>query len=142
MFDYEVLCLIWWVLFGVLLVVFVIIDGFDMGVVVLLLVVVCIDGQWCQVINIVGLVWEGNQVWFILGGGVIFVVWLVLYVVSFFGFYLVMFLILLVLIICLVVFKFCFKCDDVFWWVWWDGVFCFSGVVLLLIFGVVVGNVL
>ena len=106
MFDYEVLRLIWWALLGVLLVAFAITDGFDMGVAALLPAVARTDGQRRQVINTVGPVWEGNQVWFILGGGAIFAAWPALYAVSFSGFYLAMFLILSALIIRPVAFKF------------------------------------
>lgn len=80
--------------------------------------------------------------WLILGGGVIFVVWLLLYVVSFFGFYLVMFVILFVLILCLVGFKFCSKMFSECWCNIWDWVLFIGGFILVLIMGVVVGNVL
>ena len=142
MFDYEVLRLIWWALLGVLLVAFAITDGFDMGVAAMLPAVARTDGQRRQVINTVGPVWEGNQVWFVLGGGAIFAAWPALYAVSFSGFYLAMFLILSALIIRPVAFKFRSKRDDASWRARWDGALCFSGVVPPLIFGVAVGNVL
>lgn len=142
MFDYEMLRLIWWALLGVLLVAFAITDGFDMGVAALLPAVARNDGQRRQVINTVGPVWEGNQVWFILGGGAIFAAWPALYAVSFSGFYLAMFLILLALIIRPVAFKFRSKRDESAWRARWDAALCFSGVVPPLIFGVAVGNVL
>ncbi|KAF0806692.1 cytochrome d terminal oxidase, polypeptide subunit II [Alcanivorax xiamenensis] len=141
-FDYEVLRLIWWALLGVLLVAFAVTDGFDMGVAALLPAVARSDGQRRQVINTVGPVWEGNQVWFILGGGAIFAAWPALYAVSFSGFYLAMFLILSALIIRPVAFKFRSKRDEPAWRARWDAALCFSGVVPALIFGVAVGNVL
>ncbi|MBF5057796.1 cytochrome d terminal oxidase, polypeptide subunit II [Alcanivorax sp. 521-1] len=142
LFDYDVLRLIWWALLGVLLVAFAVTDGFDMGVAALLPAVARNDGQRRQVINTVGPVWEGNQVWFILGGGAIFAAWPALYAVSFSGFYLAMFLILVALIIRPVAFKFRSKRDDAAWRGRWDAALCFSGVVPALIFGVAVGNVL
>ncbi|MFP1679213.1 cytochrome d ubiquinol oxidase subunit II [Alloalcanivorax sp. C16-2] len=142
LFDYEVLRLIWWALLGVLLVAFAVTDGFDMGVAALLPAVARGDGQRRQVINTVGPVWEGNQVWFVLGGGAIFAAWPALYAVSFSGFYLAMFLILVALIIRPVAFKFRSKRDDAGWRARWDAALCFSGVVPALIFGVAVGNVL
>lgn len=60
MFDYEILCFIWWLLIGVILVVFMIFDGFDMGIGCLLLLVVCNDDECWIVINSVGVYWEGN----------------------------------------------------------------------------------
>ncbi|AFT71316.1 Putative transmembrane cytochrome bd-II oxidase subunit II [Alloalcanivorax dieselolei B5] len=141
-FDYEMLRLIWWALLGVLLVAFAVTDGFDMGVAALLPAVARSDGQRRQVINTVGPVWEGNQVWFILGGGAIFAAWPALYAVSFSGFYLAMFLILSALIIRPVAFKFRSKREETAWRARWDAALCFSGVVPALIFGVAVGNVL
>ena len=84
--DYETLRLIWWLLLGVLLIGFALTDGFDMGVGALLPFVAKTDTERRVVINTVGPVWEGNQVWFILGGGAIFAAWPPLYAVSFSGF--------------------------------------------------------
>ena len=75
MFDYEILRLIWWALLGVLLIGFALTDGFDLGVATLLPFVARNDAERRTVINTVGPTWEGNQVWFILGGGAIFAAW-------------------------------------------------------------------
>ena len=74
-----------------LLIGFAIMDGFDLGVGILLPFVGRNDGERRVVINTVGPVWEGNQVWLILGGGAIFAAWPPLYAVAFSGFYLAMF---------------------------------------------------
>ena len=66
--SYETLRLIWWVLLGVLLIGFAATDGFDMGSAILLPFVGRDDVERRTIINAVGPVWEGNQVWFILGG--------------------------------------------------------------------------
>lgn len=58
--DYLMLKMIWWLLLGILFIGFVVIDGFDMGVGVMLLFVVEIDVECCVVINMIGLIWEGN----------------------------------------------------------------------------------
>jgi cytochrome d ubiquinol oxidase subunit II len=92
--DYDILRVIWWGLLGVLLIGFALTDGFDMGVGALLPFVAKTDVERRVAINTVGPVWEGNQVWFILGGGAIFAAWPPLYAVSFSGFYLAMFVIL------------------------------------------------
>ena len=91
MFDYEILRLIWWALLGILLIGFAVMDGFDLGTAVLLPFVARTDIERESSINTVGPVWEGNQVWFILGGGAIFAAWPALYAASFSGFYLAMF---------------------------------------------------
>jgi cytochrome d ubiquinol oxidase subunit II len=104
--SYDVLRVIWWGLLGVLLIGFALTDGFDMGVGALLPFVGKTDTERRMVINTVGPVWEGNQVWFILGGGAIFAAWPPLYAVSFSGFYLAMFVVLAAFIVRPVAFKY------------------------------------
>ncbi|MBO1040325.1 cytochrome d ubiquinol oxidase subunit II [Brucella pituitosa] len=140
--DYETLRIIWWVLLGVLLIAFAAMDGFDLGVGILLPFAGRTDVERRIVINTIGPVWEGNQVWLILGGGAIFAAWSPLYAVSFSGFYLAMFLILFALILRPVGFKFRSKRDSVAWRTGWDWALFIGGFVPSLIFGVAVGNVL
>ena len=140
--NYDTLRLIWWLLIGVLLVGFAITDGFDLGSGILLPFVARNDLERRVVINSVGPVWEGNQVWLIVGGGALFGAWPQLYAVSFSGFYLAMFVILTALILRPVAFKFRSKREQPQWRQRWDAVLCFSGFVPALIFGVAVGNVL
>src|ERR1700760_3241568 len=103
---YEILRLIWWGVLGVLLIAIAVMDGFDLGTAILLPFVGHNDGERRVVINTVGPVWEGNQVWFILGGGAIFAAWPPLYAAAFSGFYLAMFLVLAALILRPVSFQF------------------------------------
>ena len=140
--TYDVLRVIWWVLLGVLLIGFAMTDGFDMGVGALLPFVAKTDIERRIAINTVGPVWEGNQVWFILGGGAIFAAWPLVYAVSFSGFYLAMFAILAALILRPVAFKYRSKRDGKSWRSTWDWALFVGGAVPALIFGVAVGNVL
>ncbi len=140
--SYDVLRFVWWLLIGVLLVAFAITDGFDLGTGMLLPFAGRNDLERRVIINSVGPVWEGNQVWLILGGGAIFAAWPQLYAVSFSGFYLAMFVILVGLILRPVAFKFRSKHEDAKWRGRWDAVLFFSGFVPALIFGVAIGNVL
>ncbi|TYB87939.1 cytochrome d ubiquinol oxidase subunit II [Oceaniovalibus sp. ACAM 378] len=140
--SYDALRVIWWLLLGVLLIGFALSDGFDMGVGVLLPFVGKTDVERRIAINTIGPVWEGNQVWFILGGGAIFAAWPPLYAVSFSGFYLAMFLILAALIVRPVAFKYRSKREDPRWRTTWDWALFAGGAVPALIFGVAVGNVL
>ena len=87
MLDYATLKFIWWLLVGVLLVGFAIMDGHDMGVGTLLPFVGKGDEERRVVINTVGPHWDGNQVWFITGGGAIFAAWPLVYATAFSGFY-------------------------------------------------------
>lgn len=140
--SYEVLRVIWWLLLGVLLIGFAMTDGFDMGVGALIPFVGHTDTQRRVAINTVGPVWEGNQVWFILGGGAIFAAWPPLYALSFSGFYLAMFVVLACFIVRPVAFKYRSKRDDPTWRNRWDWALCLSGGIPALLFGVAVGNVL
>ena len=142
LFDYATLRLVWWALLGVLLVGFAVTDGFDMGVGALLPFVARTDIERRVAINTIGPVWEGNQVWFILGGGAIFAAWPALYALSFSGFYLAMFLVLLALILRPVGFKYRSKRPDPAWRSRWDWALFVGGAVPALIFGVAVGNTL
>ncbi|MEX0921684.1 MAG: cytochrome d ubiquinol oxidase subunit II [Rhodovibrionaceae bacterium] len=142
LFDYETLRVIWWLLLGVLLIGFAVMDGFDMGVAMLLQLMTESDTERRILINSVGPVWEGNQVWFILGGGAIFAAWPPLYATAFSGFYIAMFLILAALILRPVGFKFRSKLEEPRWRATWDWALFIGGAVPALIFGVAVGNVL
>ena len=73
-------------------------DGADLGVAMLNPFVAKRDVERRVLFNAIGPVWEGNQIWFILGGGAVFAAWPLLYAVSFSGFYLAMLLVLLSLI--------------------------------------------
>lgn len=140
--DYATLRLIWWALLGVLLIGFAVFDGFDLGTAMLLPFVGRTNTDRRVLINSVGPVWEGNQVWFILGGGAAFAAWPPLYAISFSGFYIAMFIVLVALILRPVAFKFRGKVDNPLWRGIWDWALFLGGLVPSLIFGVAFGNLL
>jgi cytochrome bd ubiquinol oxidase subunit II len=142
MFDYEIMRLVWWALLGILLIGFAVMDGFDLGVATLLPFVARTDIERRIVLNTIGPVWEGNQVWLILGGGAIFAAWPMLYATAFSGFYLAMFIVLAALIVRPVAIKFRSKIENTRWRSTWDIAIAVSGVVPALIFGVAFGNVI
>ncbi|WP_292528250.1 cytochrome d ubiquinol oxidase subunit II [Methylocystis sp.] len=142
MLDYMTLRLIWWALLGVLLAGFAVLDGFDIGVAMLHPFIARSDAQRRVTLNTIGPVWEGNQVWFILGGGAVFAAWPPLYAVSFSGFYLAMLLVLIGFILRPVAIVFRGKREERGWRETWDWLFFVSGVVPALIFGVAFGNLL
>jgi len=138
--DYDTLRLIWWALLGILLIGLAVMDGFDLGTAMLLPFVGRNDIERRVVINTVGPVWEGNQVWLILGGGAIFAAWPPLYATAFSGFYLAMFLVLLALILRPVGFKFRSKFVGADFRSFWDWALFVGGFVPALVFGVAFGN--
>ena len=140
--DYVTLRHVWWVLLGVLLIAFAIMDGADLGVAMLLPLVAKTDAERRVLYNVIGPVWEGNQVWLIVAGGVIFAAWPLLYALSFSGFYLAMMLLLVALIVRPVAIKYRSKIESVAWRRNWDAIWCASGLVSALVFGVAIGNVM
>jgi cytochrome d ubiquinol oxidase subunit II len=142
MSAYELLRLTWWAVLGVLLIGIAVMDGFDLGAAMLLPVIGRTDMDRRVILNTVGPVWEGNQVWLILGGGAIFAAWPPLYAVAFSGFYLAMLLLLTVLILRPVGFTFRSRVQDPRWRGAWDGGLFLGGLVAPLVFGVAFGNVL
>ena len=140
--DYATLKVIWWLLLGGLLAGFAIMDGVDLGAAIMLPFVGRTDSERRVAINTVGPVWEGNQVWLILGGGAIFAAWPALYAASFSGFYLAMLLVLAALILRPVGFKFRSKMPGATWRSSWDWLLFVGGLVPSLVFGVAMGNLL
>jgi cytochrome d ubiquinol oxidase subunit II len=142
MLDYPTLKLIWWLLVGVLLVGFAIMDGHDMGVGTLLPFVGRSDVERRVVINTVGPHWDGNQVWFITGGGAIFAAWPLVYATAFSGFYWAMLAVLWALFFRPVGFDYRSKIQHPLWRSTWDWGLFIGGAVPPVIFGVAFGNLL
>lgn len=140
MLDYETLRVIWWFLLGVLLIGFAVTDGFDLGTAALVRVLGRDGDERACVLETVEPIWEGNQVWLILGAGAVFAAWPLLYAAAFSGFYFAMLLVLLALILRPVGFGFRNKVEDPRWRNGWDWALTISGTVPSLIFGVAFGN--
>lgn len=142
MIDYETLRIIWWLLIGVLITGFAVTDGFDFGVAMLVPLIGRNDVERRIMINSIGPVWEGNQVWIILGAGAIFAAWPLVYSVAFSGFYFAMLLALLGFILRPVGFKYRSKIPSTTWRNTWDAVIFLGGFVPPFVFGIAIGNVL
>lgn len=142
MLDYPTLKIIWWLLVGILLIGFAVMDGHDMGVGTLLPFVGRNDMERRVVINTVGPHWDGNQVWFITGGGAIFAAWPLVYATAFSGFYWAMLAVLWALFFRPVGFDYRSKIDNPVWRSTWDWGLFIGGAVPPLIFGVAFGNLL
>lgn len=140
--DYATLKVIWWALVGILLIGYALTDGYDLGVATLLPFIGKTDQERRLVINSIGPMWEGHQVWLITGGGALFAAWPYVYAVSFSGFYLAMFVVLAALILRPVGFKYRSKRASKEWRRNWDWALFIGGFVPALIFGVALGNVL
>ncbi|MDR2788017.1 MAG: cytochrome d ubiquinol oxidase subunit II [Candidatus Accumulibacter sp.] len=140
MLDYATLKLIWWLLIGVLLIGFAIMDGHDMGVGILLPILGKDDTERRVMINTIAPHWDGNQVWFITAGGAIFAAWPFVYATAFSGLYWAMLLVLFALFFRPAGFEYRSKRPDPAWRRVWDwGLFAGSAIPAL-VFGVAFGN--
>jgi cytochrome d ubiquinol oxidase subunit II len=142
LFDYFTLKMIWWLLVGALLIGFAVMDGFDLGVGALLPFVAKTDDERRVLINSIGPTWEGNQVWFITGGGALFAAWPLVYSAAFSGFYWALLLVLFALFFRPVGFEYRSKVADARWRSAWDWGLFVGGAVPALVFGVAFGNLL
>jgi cytochrome d ubiquinol oxidase subunit II len=140
MLDYDTLRIIWWLILGVLLIGFAIMDGFDLGVAAIFRFIGRTDEERRALLASIEPVWDGNQVWFILGGGAVFAAWPELYAASFSGLYLAMLLLLAALILRPVGFTYRNKLSNQRWRDTWDWALFVGGTVPALLFGVAIGN--
>lgn len=140
--DYETLKIIWWLFIGILLIGFAIMDGFDMGVTILLPILGKSDDERRVIINTVGPVWEGNQTWLITAGGAIFAAWPLVYAAAFSGLYIALLLVLFALFFRPVGFDYRSKLQQPAWRNAWDWALFAGGAVPALVFGVAFGNLL
>ncbi|MDX7839594.1 cytochrome d ubiquinol oxidase subunit II [Aeromonas caviae] len=140
--DYETLKVIWWGLVLFLLVGFVVMDGFDLGVGMLLPVVGKTDDERRVLLNSVGPVWEGNQVWLIAGAGTLFAAWPLAYAAAFSALYVPFMFLLFGLFLRPVGFDYRSKLPDPVWRRWWDRALVVGGLLPTLVFGATLGLVL
>lgn len=137
---YAALQVIWWLLLGVLLSGLAVMVGMDMGVGTILRYVGRSDLERRVALNIIGPHWDGNQVWFILGGGAVFAAFPLIYATAFSGFYVVMLLLLWTMILRPLGFEYRSKIDSPVWRNAWDWALLVSGAVPMVVFGAAFGN--
>jgi cytochrome d ubiquinol oxidase subunit II len=132
---------VWFILVGALLAGYAILDGFDLGVGALHLFTKT-DHDRRIMINSIGPVWDGNEVWLVTGGGALFAAFPDVYATSFSGFYLAFILLLVALIFRAVAIEFRSKRPSDRWRRTWDRSFSFSSIVSSLLMGVALGNII
>jgi len=133
---------LWFILIGVLFCGFLFLEGFDYGVGILLPFVGKSDKERRTIVNSIGPVWDGNEVWLLTAGGAMFAAFPNWYATLFSGFYLALFLILIALIIRGVAFEFRSKDPRPGWRTLWDGAIFVGSLVPALLWGVAFGNIL
>ena len=132
--------MIWWLLLGVLLIGLAVMVGMDMGVGTILRYVGRSDLERRVALNIIGPHWDGNQVWFVLGGGAVFAAFPLIYATAFSGFYVVMLLLLWSMIVRPLGFEYRSKIANPAWRNAWDWSLFVSGAIPMVVFGAAFGN--
>lgn len=133
--DYELLKLIWWGLVAFMVIGFVIMDGFDLGIGMLLPFLAKTDDERRVLLNSVGPTWEGNQVWLIAGGGALFAAWPLVYAAAFSVLYVPFILLLLGLYLRPVGFDYRSKLPSATWRSHWDKALFVGGFLPTLMLG-------
>jgi cytochrome d ubiquinol oxidase subunit II len=132
---------VWFVLIAVLWAGYFLLEGFDFGVGMLLPVLGRTEPRRRVLINTIGPVWDGNEVWMLVAGGATFAAFPEWYAALFSGFYLPLLLILVALIVRGVAFEYRGKVDDPAWRRWWDIGIVVGSLVQALLWGVAFGNI-
>lgn len=132
---------IWFILIGVLLTGYAILDGFDLGVGAIHLLVKG-DRNRRLMLNSIGPVWDGNEVWLVTGGGALFASFPDVYATVFSGFYTAFMLLLFVIIFRAVSIEFRSKLKHEWWRNMWDKAFSISSILIALLMGVALGNMI
>lgn len=132
---------IWFVLVGVLIIGYAILDGFDLGVGIIHLFTKEEHEKRVN-LNAIGPVWDGNEVWLLTGGGALFAAFPIVYATVFSGFYLALMLLLVALILRAVSMEFRSKVETNSWRGFWDYSFGIGSLLPSILFGVAIGNIL
>lgn len=131
----------WFVALTFMLIMYVILDGFDLGAGIIHLLVGKSDLERRTVLNAIGPVWDGNEVWLLAAGGTLYFAFPLLYSSSFSGFYLPLMMVLWLLMLRGVGIEFRSHIQNPMWKSFWDGVFSIASMLLAIFFGAALGNV-
>jgi cytochrome bd ubiquinol oxidase subunit II len=132
---------IWFCLVALMIAVYVLLDGFDLGAGAIHFLVAKTDGERRQVLASIGPVWDGNEVWLIAAGGTLYFAFPALYASGFSGFYLPLIMVLWLLIVRGISIEFRNHIRSAVWQPMWDFLFCASSLLLAVFYGAALGNV-
>ena len=132
---------LWFILVAIMLVMYVVLDGFDLGAGIIHLWVARTDGERQTVIKAIGPVWDGNEVWLLAAGGTLYFAFPMLYASSFSGFYLPLMMVLWLLMLRGLGIEFRSHLEGPVWHSFFDGIFSLSSALLAIFFGAALGNV-
>lgn len=134
--------MLWFALAVLMLGIYVVMDGFDFGAGALHLWVAREDGRRRQVLAAIGPFWDGNEVWLLAAGGVLFLAFPKVLASGLSGFYLAVMLLLWVLILRGISIEFRSHLKDSMWRAFWDATFCVASMLAPVLFGAALGNLI
>lgn len=132
----------WFAVVSVMLAVYVVLDGFDFGVGIIHRFVAHTDEERRTVLAAIGPVWDGNEVWLLAAGGVLFFAFPRAYAASFSGFYMPLMIVLWLLILRGMAIELRSHYENPLWREFWDSTFAFASVLMAVVLGTALGNVL
>ena len=132
---------LWFWLVAAMLIAYVVLDGFDLGVGIVYLFVARTEPERQQALRSIGPVWDGNEVWLLAAGGALFFAFPLVYASSFSGFYLPLMVVLWLLILRGLSVELRGHSGDPLWRTFFDALFSFSSVLLAIFFGAALANV-
>jgi len=133
---------LWYCLITAMIAAYVVLDGYDLGAGVIHLGIAKTDAERRQVLQSIGPLWNGNEVWLVALGGTLFFALPRLYAASFSGFYLALMVVLWLLILRGLAIEFRSHVEDLVWRSFWDVIFALSSALLAALFGIALGNVI
>jgi len=132
---------IWFCIVAVMVAIYFVLDGFDLGAGIIHLCVARTAEERRLVLKSIGPVWDGNEVWLLAGGGALYFAFPALYASSFSGFYLPLMMVLWLLILRGIAIEFRNQINNALWTPFWDVVFAGASALLAIFFGAALGNV-
>lgn len=133
---------LWFAIAATVLAVYVVLDGFDFGAGTLHLFVARTDRERRQVLSAIGPFWDGNEVWLLVTGGVLFLAFPKVLASGLSGFYLAIMLVLWVLILRGISIEFRSHIEDAMWHAFWDAMFAVASTLAPILFGAALGNLI
>jgi len=132
---------LWFMIVAFMIAMYVVLDGFDLGAGIVHLFVAKNREERRTILNAIGPVWDGNEVWLLAAGGTLYFAFPQLYASSFSGFYLPLIMVLWLLIVRALGIEFQHQVDHPLWKTFWDGAFSVASILLAIFFGAALGNV-
>jgi len=132
---------LWFCIVAVMLTVYVLLDGFDLGVGIIHLIAARTNGERSALISSIGPVWDGNEVWLLAAGGTLYFAFPGLYASGFSGFYLALMIVLSLLMLRGIAVEFRGHIRNGMWSSFWDVVFSGASLLLAIFYGTALGNI-